>query len=63
MVIPEHPALYLIIAVLCLVVAMRSLRRALEPVGVVVEVMKASIVVAFALGAALIFVLAAAISG
>ncbi|MFI2271530.1 hypothetical protein ACH45F_04105 [Catenuloplanes sp. NPDC020197] len=55
--------MYLIIAVLCLVVAMRSLRRALEPVGVVVEVMKASIVVAFALGAALIFVLAAAISG
>ncbi|MDP9794393.1 hypothetical protein J2S43_002905 [Catenuloplanes nepalensis] len=42
---------------------MRSLRRALEPVGVVVEVMRATIVVAFAMGLALILVLAAAISG
>ncbi len=61
--IPEHPALYLVFAALCLVVAMRSLRRALEPVGVVVEVMRATIVVAFAMGLALILVLAAAISG
>ncbi len=61
--IPEHPALYLIIAGLCLVLALRSLRQALEPVGVVVEVVKATIVVAFSVSVALIFVLAAMISG
>ncbi|WP_033344151.1 hypothetical protein [Catenuloplanes japonicus] len=61
--LPEHPALYLAVAGFCLIAALRSLRQALEPIGVVVETVKATIVVAFSISVALIFLLAAALSG
>ncbi len=60
--LPEHPALYLIIAGFCLIVALRSIRQALAPIGVVVETVKATIVVAFSISVALVFLLAAALS-
>lgn len=56
------PALYLIIAGFCLIVALRSIRQALAPIGVVVETVKATIVVAFSISVALVFLLAAALS-
>ncbi len=59
---PEQPGLYVLIAVLCLVVAMKSMRRAPEPVGVVAEMLRATFVVAFAMGVAFVFVLAAALT-
>ncbi len=56
-------SLYLLAAAICLVVALRFLKRALAPIGVVVQVVAAALVVAVAVAAALAFLAAAAVVG
>jgi len=58
----DHRLLYLIVAALCLVAALRFLRRALAPIGVLVQVTAAAAMVGLAVGAALVFLTAAALS-
>jgi hypothetical protein len=55
--------LYLALAAVLLVIALRFVRRALAPIGALVQAVAAAAVVAFATGLALILVVAAALSG
>jgi hypothetical protein len=56
----DHGLIYLGIAALCLVVALRYLKRALAPIGPLVQAMAAVAIVTLAVSAALVFVVAAA---
>jgi hypothetical protein len=60
----EAPAtLYLIIAIVCLVVALRFLRRALAPIGPLLQAIAATAIIALSVGAALVLLTAALLSG
>ncbi|WP_045739653.1 hypothetical protein [Actinoplanes rectilineatus] len=56
------PLLLLILAATCLVVAIRFMKRAVEPLGAIVESMAAAIAVFLTLGLALVLVVTAALS-
>lgn len=56
----ESALLYLVLAGVCLMIALRYLRRALQPVGPLVQAFAATAVVAFAIGIALVLIVAAA---
>ncbi|WP_328459665.1 hypothetical protein OHA21_27710 [Actinoplanes sp. NBC_00393] len=58
----DHSLIFLMLAALCLVVAIRFVKRALEPIGAIVESVAAAAAVFLALGLALVLVLAAALS-
>jgi hypothetical protein len=58
-----HGLAYLVIAGVCLVVALRFMKRSLAPIGMIVHAVAAAAVVALAIGAALVFLTAAALSG
>jgi hypothetical protein len=58
----DHGLIYLVVAGLCLIVALRFLRRALAPVGLLVQVAAAVAIVGLAVGAALALLTAAAFS-
>jgi len=55
--------LYLIIAMLCLVVALRFIKRALVPIGPLLHAIAATAVVTLAIGAAVVLLTAALLSG
>ncbi|GAA4588096.1 hypothetical protein GCM10023107_08200 [Actinoplanes octamycinicus] len=55
----DRAPLYLLLAAIFMVVGLRYLKRALEPFGAVIGAAAAAAVVAFSLGAGLIFLLAA----
>jgi hypothetical protein len=57
-----HATLYLVLAVACLVIALRFVKRALEPIQALMHVVAAAAVVAFTVGAALALVAAAALT-
>jgi len=60
----EGPAaLYLIIAMLCLVVALRALRQALVPLGPLLQAIAAAAAITLAIGAALVLLTAALLNG
>jgi hypothetical protein len=61
--LPGSAALYLVSAALCLVVALLFVRRALAPIGALVEAVVAAAMVALAIGAALVLLTAAALAG
>lgn len=54
---------YLLIAGICLMIALRNLRRVLAPLGAVLEVVAAATLVALAIGAALVMLTAAILTG
>ncbi|MEU4425863.1 hypothetical protein AB0F81_35030 [Actinoplanes sp. NPDC024001] len=58
----DRTLLFLTLAALCLVVAIRLVRRALEPLGAIVETVAAAAAVFLALGLALVLVLAATLT-
>lgn len=55
-----QPITYLVIAAVCLVVALRFLKRALSPIGALIQAAAAAAVVAFAAVVALAMLLMAA---
>jgi hypothetical protein len=55
-----HPLLYLVLAALFLLVALRFMKRALAPVGALVQAVAAAALVAVSIGAALVLVAVAA---
>jgi hypothetical protein len=59
----DHAVLYLLIAGGCLLLALRFVKRALQPVGQLVHAVAAAALVAFSIGAALVLLAAAALSG
>jgi hypothetical protein len=60
----EGPAvLYLVIAIVCLIVALRFLKRALVPLGPLLQAIAATAVITLAIGAALVLLTAALLSG
>jgi hypothetical protein len=61
--LPGNTVLYLLIAGVCLVVALRYLRRALIPLGPLLQAIAATAVVALAIGVALVLLAAAVLSG
>ncbi|PRY27609.1 hypothetical protein [Pseudosporangium ferrugineum] len=60
--IGNHRSLYVLLTALCLVVAVRHVKRAIAPVGTLVEAAFAATIVAFATGMAVAFAAAAALS-
>jgi chromate transport protein ChrA len=58
----SHDGLYLMVAGLCLLVALRCIKRAVAPIGPIVAAVAAAAGAAFALTVALILVLAATLS-
>jgi hypothetical protein len=54
---------YLVLAVALLIIALHFVRRALAPIGDLVQAIAAAAVVAFAIGIALVLVTAALLSG
>ena len=56
----HRPIIYLAVAAICLAIALRFLRRALSPVGALIEAVAAAAVVAFTLVLAFAMVLVAA---
>ncbi len=58
-----HSLVYLLCAAFCLVFALRLLRRMLAPVGPLLQAAAAAVLVAVAIGAALVLLAAAAVSG
>jgi hypothetical protein len=58
-----HALLYLLVAALCLIFALRFMRTALAPIGPLLQAVAAAALVALAIGAALVFLTAAAFSG
>jgi hypothetical protein len=56
-------AVYLFIAMLCLVIALRFIKRALVPIGPLLQAIAATAVVTLAVGAALVLLTAALMSG
>lgn len=59
----DRGLLYLVIAGVCLIVALRLVKRALAQIGAMVQAVAAAAMVAFAIGAALGFLTTAAFSG
>ncbi len=59
----DQPIVYLVLAALALLFALRLMRRAMAPVGALVQAAVAAVAVAFAIGLAFVFVVAAAVSG
>jgi hypothetical protein len=58
----DQPIVYLVLAALSLLLALRLMKRALAPVGALVQAVAAAAVVAFAITLALVLVAAAAFS-
>ena len=58
----DQSLLFLTLAALCLVVAIKFVRRALQPIGAIVETVAAVAAVFLTLGLALVLVLAAMIN-
>jgi hypothetical protein len=58
----DHSAWYLLAALLCLFAALRYMKRALEPVGALVQAVAAAAVVAFTVGVAVVLLTAALLS-
>jgi hypothetical protein len=58
----DRPVVYLVLAALALLVALRFAKRALAPMGAILEAVVAAAVVSFAIVAALAFIGAAALS-
>jgi len=58
----HQPITYLVIAAICLLVVLRYLKRALAPVGALVDAVAAAAVVAFAAALALAMLLLAAVT-
>jgi hypothetical protein len=58
----DQSLLYLVLAALFLVIALRFMRRALAPIGTFVQAVAAAAVVAFAIGMALVLLAAAALN-
>ncbi len=54
--------LYLMLGMICLVAALGLLKRVLQPIGVVVQALAAAVLVFLAIGAGLVFMVAAAYS-
>jgi len=59
--VTRDAVLYLLLAALCLVTALRFVKRALAPIGVIAGAVAAAAVVAFTVALALFFLVAAAI--
>jgi hypothetical protein len=58
----DHSTLYLLAATLCLLIALRYWRRAIQPVGALIHAVAAAAVVAFTIGVAVVLLTAAALS-
>ena len=54
-----HQLVYVVLAALLLLIALRYMRRALAPIGTLVGVVAAAAIVAFAIGIALMLLVAA----
>jgi hypothetical protein len=61
--VAARPLLYLVVAGVCLVLALRLMKRALAPIGLLVRPVAAAVLAALAIGTALAFLTAAAVSG
>jgi hypothetical protein len=61
--LPENGLLYLFLAAVSLLVALRFVKRAMAPIGTLVRAVAAAAGVAFAIGVALAFVAAAVLNG
>ena len=61
--LPDLGPLYLVLAAFLLLIALRFMKRALAPIGALVQAVAAAALVVFTIGAALVFLVAAAISG
>jgi hypothetical protein len=59
----DRALVYLVIAGVCLLVALRFLRRVLAPIGLLVHAIAAVAIVTLAVSAALLFLAASALSG
>jgi hypothetical protein len=59
----DQPIVYLVLAALSLLVALRLMKRALAPIGALVQAVAAAAVVVVTIGLALVLVVAAAFSG
>jgi len=59
----DQPIVYLTLAAVALLIALRLMKRALAPIGALVQAVAAAAVVAFTIGLALVLVVAAAFSG
>jgi hypothetical protein len=57
----HQPITYLAVAAVCLVVALHFLKRALSPIGALVQVVAAAAIVAFAAALALAMLIIAAV--
>jgi hypothetical protein len=58
----DHATLYLLAAAMCLLVAVRHWRRAIQPVHALVQAATAAAMVAFTLGIAVVLLVAAILS-
>jgi hypothetical protein len=58
-----HAVVYLLIAALCLVIALRQLRRVLVPLGAIFQALAATAVTVLAMGATLVLIVAAILNG
>lgn len=61
-ILPGRSLFYLAVAGLSLILALRLMRRALAPIGALVQAATAALLVAVAIGAALVLVTAAVVS-
>jgi hypothetical protein len=61
--LPGPELLYLILAAICLLIALRFMRRTLVPIEALVDALVAAAVVAFTIGIALVLLVAAVLSG
>jgi len=59
----EHATLYVLVAGLCLLLALRFLKNALAPIGPLVQAVAAAALAALAVGAALVFLTVAVLGG
>ncbi len=59
----DHRTPYVLGAVICLLLALRAVRRAVAPVGLLVRAVAAAAVVAFAIGLAVMLLVLAAVKG
>jgi hypothetical protein len=58
----HQPIIYLTVAAVCLVIALRFLRRLLSPIGVLIQTVAAAVIVAFAAVLALAMLVIAALT-
>ena len=58
-----QPLLYVVIAAICLVLALRAMRSVLIPIGQLLQAVAAAALVALAIGAALVLLTVAFLSG